>query len=67
MPMPSAMAVFPTPGSPIKIGLFLVLLEITCIVLFISSSLPIIGSILLFSARLVISVVNFFINSKLSS
>ncbi len=42
---PSAIAVFPTPGSPISIGLFLVLLDNISIVLLISSSLPITGSI----------------------
>ena len=41
---PSAIAVFPTPGSPISTGLFLVLLESTWISLRISSSLPITGS-----------------------
>jgi hypothetical protein len=38
---PSAMAVLPTPGSPIKQGLFLVLLERIWIALSISSSRPI--------------------------
>ena len=66
IPIPSAIAVFPTPGSPIKIGLFLVLLEITCIVLLISSSRPIIGSILLFNASLVISDVYLSMNSNSS-
>ncbi|CPR49812.1 Uncharacterised protein [Chlamydia trachomatis] len=41
---PSAIAVFPTPGSPINIGLFFVRLERTCIVRLISSSRPITGS-----------------------
>ena len=41
---PSAMAVLPTPGSPIKIGLFLVRLERICSTLRISSSRPITGS-----------------------
>ncbi|GBE36169.1 hypothetical protein BMS3Bbin07_00312 [bacterium BMS3Bbin07] len=41
---PSAIAVFPTPGSPIRTGLFLVLLASTCITRLISSSLPITGS-----------------------
>ena len=41
---PSAMAVFPTPGSPTKMGLFLLLLERICKVLLISSSRPITGS-----------------------
>ena len=43
--IPSAIAVFPTPGSPIKTGLFFVLRERTCIARRISSSRPIIGSI----------------------
>ncbi len=41
---PSTIAVLPTPGSPIKTGLFFVLLDKTCITLVISSSLPITGS-----------------------
>ena len=41
---PSAIAVLPTPGSPIKQGLFLVLLDNICITLSISSFLPITGS-----------------------
>ena len=41
---PSAMAVFPVPGSPINIGLFLVLLVNIWSILRISSSLPITGS-----------------------
>ena len=61
--IPSAKAVFPTPGSPIRIGLFLVLLDKTCIDLFISLSLPMIGSILLFFANSVKSIVYFFILS----
>ena len=44
--MPSAIAVFPTPGSPIKTGLFLVRRDKTCIARRISSSRPIMGSIL---------------------
>ena len=44
--MPSAMAVLPTPGSPINTGLFLVRRDSTCIARRISSSRPIIGSIL---------------------
>ena len=43
---PSAMAVLPTPGSPISTGLFLVRRLSTCIVRRISSSRPMIGSIL---------------------
>ena len=42
--IPSAIAVLPTPGSPIKIGLFLVLLDKICKTLLISSSLPMTGS-----------------------
>ncbi len=41
---PSAIAVFPTPGSPINTGLFLVRRESTWIKRRISSSLPITGS-----------------------
>ena len=44
--IPSAMAVLPTPGSPIKTGLFLVRRDKTCIARRISSSRPMIGSIL---------------------
>ena len=43
---PSTIAVLPTPGSPINTGLFLVLRLKIRIVLRISSSLPITGSIL---------------------
>ena len=53
------MAVLPTPGSPINIGLFLVRLCSTCIVRLISSSLPITGSSLPCSARSVRSMVYF--------
>ena len=63
MLIPSAKAVFPTPGSPISIGLFLVLLDNTCIDLLISLSLPIIGSILLFLAKSVKLIVYFSIFS----
>ena len=41
---PSAIAVLPTPGSPIKQGLFLVFLESILITFLISLSLPITGS-----------------------
>ena len=41
---PSAIAVFPVPGSPTKIGLFFVRLEIICNKRRISSSRPITGS-----------------------
>ncbi|KAM3721369.1 Thioredoxin [Dirofilaria immitis] len=43
---PSTIAVFPTPGSPISTGLFFVRLSDTCIVLLISSSRPITGSMI---------------------
>jgi len=48
---PSTIAVLPTPGSPIKTGLFLVLLDKILIILLISSSLPITGSNLCFLAK----------------
>jgi len=41
---PSAIAVLPTPGSPISTGLFLVRRESICIIRRISSSRPITGS-----------------------
>ena len=44
--MPSTIAVFPTPGSPMSTRLFLVLRERTCMTRRISSSRPITGSIL---------------------
>ncbi len=56
---PSAMAVLPTPGSPIKTGLFLVLRCNTWTVLLISSSLPMTGSSFPCSALSVRSVVYF--------
>ena len=46
MANPSAMAVLPTPGSPINTGLFFVLLLKICIILSISFFRPITGSIL---------------------
>ena len=46
MASPSAIAVLPTPGSPIRTGLFLVRRESTCMQRRISSSRPITGSIL---------------------
>ncbi|MCY1237121.1 hypothetical protein D9M72_498060 [compost metagenome] len=55
---PSAMAVLPTPGSPISTGLFLVRRCRTWMVRRISSSRPITGSSLPSSARLVRSTVN---------
>ena len=45
---PSTIAVLPTPGSPIKTGLFFVLRDNILVILLTSSSLPIIGSIFLF-------------------
>ena len=53
---PSTIAVFPTPGSPIKIGLFFFLLLKICDTRSISSSLPTIGSRPSSSAILVISL-----------
>ena len=41
---PSTMAVLPTPGSPIKTGLFFFLLDNTCATRSISFSLPMTGS-----------------------
>ena len=52
---PSTIAVLPTPGSPIKIGLFFFLLDKIWDTLSISTSLPTIGSREPFSASLVIS------------
>ena len=53
---PSTIAVFPTPGSPMRTGLFFVLLERTCMTLLISSSLPMTGSSLSSMAALVRSL-----------
>ena len=64
---PSIKAVLPTPGSPISIGLFLVLLDKTWMVLRISSSLPITGSNSLFCAFWVTLIVYFSNALKLSS
>ncbi|MBA7653078.1 hypothetical protein ES703_60920 [subsurface metagenome] len=64
---PSTMAVLPTPGSPIRTGLFLVLLDSTCTTLLISSSLPITGSSFPFLARSVMSFPNFLSAWYLSS
>ena len=55
---PSTTAVLPTPGSPIKHGLFFVLLDKIWITLSISSFLPITGSRFPSAARLVKSVPN---------
>ena len=57
---PSTIAVFPTPGSPIKHGLFLVLLDNISIILSTSFSLPIILSNFPSSAFSVISSPNWF-------
>ena len=51
----SIIAVFPTPGSPTRTGLFLVLRERIWSTLLSSSSLPMTGSSFPFSARSVIS------------
>ena len=64
---PSTTAVFPTPGSPSRIGLFLVLRIRICIICVISSSLPITGSSLPSRAFLVKSMPNFSKDSKFSS
>ena len=53
---PSIMAVLPTPGTPTKTGLFLVFLERILVILRISSSRPITGSIFPSLAYLVISL-----------
>ena len=47
---PSTTAVFPTPGSPIKQGLFFILLQSISKSLWVSSFLPITGSSLFLSA-----------------
>ena len=57
---PSITAVFPTPGSPIKQGLFFVLLDKIWITLSISSFLPITGSNFPSLACLVKSAPNWF-------
>ena len=57
---PSAIAVLPTPGSPISTGLFLVRRLSTCMVRRISSSRPMIGSILPSRAASVRSRAYFF-------
>ncbi len=57
---PSAIAVLPTPGSPISTGLFLVRRLSTCMVRRISSSRPMIGSILPSRASSVRSRAYFF-------
>ena len=64
---PSTMAVLPTPGSPIRTGLFLVLRCSTCMALLISSSLPITGSSLPLSALAVRSMVYFSRARRLDS
>ena len=61
---PSTIAVFPTPGSPIKTGLFFVLLDKTCISLLISSSLPMTGSNCPLEALIVKLTANLFNVSK---
>ena len=61
---PSTIAVLPTPGSPIKTGLFFVLLDKILIECLISSSLPITGSSLPFLASSV-KFLPYFNNSSL--
>ena len=53
---PSTIAVLPTPGSPIRTGLFFVFLDSILVRLLISSSLPITGSTLLSLTFFVISL-----------
>ena len=57
---PSAMAVLPTPGSPIRTGLFLVLRDRIRMTLRISSSRPMTGSIFFWRACSTRSVPYFF-------
>ena len=57
---PSTTAVLPTPGSPIKHGLFFVLLDRICIILSISFLLPITGSSFPSDACFVKSTPNWF-------
>ena len=64
---PSAIAVLPTPGSPIRTGLFFVRRESTCMQRRISSSRPITGSILPAAARSLRSTAYFLSASKLPS
>ena len=56
---PSAIAVLPTPGSPINTGLFFVFLDKILITFLISSSLPITGSSFCFLAKSTKSDPNF--------
>ena len=64
---PSTTAVLPTPGSPIKTGLFFVFLERICITRRISSSRPMIGSIFPSLTSATRSRPYFFNASKFSS
>ena len=57
---PSAIAVFPTPGSPIRQGLFFVRLDRICTTRIISVSLPITGSSFPSFARYVRSLLYWF-------
>ena len=57
---PSTIAVFPTPVSPTRHGLFFVLLDNICITLSISSFIPITGSTFPSSTFLVKSSPNWF-------
>ena len=64
---PSAIAVLPTPGSPIKHGLFFVFLDKILITFLISVSLPITGSSFCYFANLTKSCPYFFKESYVSS
>ncbi|SCV61788.1 hypothetical protein ANAPH1_00078 [Anaplasma phagocytophilum] len=64
---PSTIALLPTPGSPIRAGLFFVLRESTCMRRLVSSLLPITGSILPSVASSVRSCVNFLRASNFCS
>ena len=64
---PSAIAVLPTPGSPIKHGLFFVFLDKILITFLISVSLPITGSSFCSLANLTKSCPYFFKESYVSS
>ena len=64
---PSAMAVLPTPASPMSTGLFLVRRESTCSTRRISSSRPITGSSFPASARAVKSLAYFSREANFSS
>ena len=61
---PSTIAVLPTPGSPIKTGLFFVFLDKILVILRISSSRPITGSVFLVLTSFVMSRPYFFNTSS---